>query len=301
MELINPITFSYGMLTSASVGEDDDYSAWSNITPYVEGDRVYLTSTHLIYECLIAHTGTSPDTSIAPVASPKWLVFGATNKYRAFDAKWGTQTTAASTLTLTLAPGVPITSLGLINLAGSNVHVRCTVGVEVKYDEYYILQTDVGVYSWDTYFLAPIVAQDDLVMNDLLPYATQVIEITIIGPSTVGIGNVTMGANINLGHLQYSPTIGIVSYSTKEFDDYGNVIIVPRAYAKRFSCSIAIDTSFVDQIASILASVRDTPCLWAGSGSDFSSLIVWGFVKDFEVDLAGPTLSFCTLTIEGLT
>lgn len=300
MELINPITFTYGMLTSASVAEDDTYSAWSSVTAYVVGNTIYLASTHTIYVCLINNTNVSPETSIAPVASPKWGVVGATNKYKAFDTKWGTRTVATSSLTMTLTPGKAINSLGLINLLGDSVHVVCTVGATTKYDQTFNLQTDVGVYDWSTYFMADIVIQDDLVLTDLLPYVTQVITITVTGVGTVGIGNIAMGAYVDLGDTEYGTSIGITDFSVKTEDDYGNIEVVERSYRKRYSCSFAVDTSFVDQLESILASVRAKSVVWTGAGSNFSSLIVWGYFKDFEIDLAGPTLSHCTLTIEGI-
>jgi len=43
-----------------------------------------------------------------------------------------------------------------------------------------------------------------------------------------------------------------------------------------------------------------TPVLWIGSES-FESLTVYGFYKEFSIDLAYPTVSYCSLTIEGLT
>ena len=48
------------------------------------------------------------------------------------------------------------------------------------------------------------------------------------------------------------------------------------------------------------AALRATPVLWIGSES-FESLTVYGFYKEFSIDLAYPTVSYCSLTIEGLT
>lgn len=299
MQLINPITWADSMLTSSSVSEND-YAEWSAGTAYTVGQRCIMAAKHRIYECLIANTGNSPDVNLTG-ASPKWLEVSATNKYKCVDDKFGTQTTATSSLTVTITPGKVIDSLALLNLIGTSVTVSCTQsGLGTIYNKSITLQTDVGVWDWKTYFLAPIVAEDDVVLTDLLPYGTQVITITVTGTGTVAIGNIVLGACVELGKLEYSPTVGIIDYSTKSTDAYGNTIVTKRAYAKRYGGRLIVENNFVDQLAGILASIRSTPVVWIGADNKFSSLIVWGWYKDFEIDIAYPTISYCNLTIEGL-
>ncbi len=51
-----------------------------------------------------------------------------------------------------------------------------------------------------------------------------------------------------------------------------------------------------------LADLRATPCVWVGSDKpELDPLVVFGFYKDFQVEVAYHTVSFCTLEIEGLT
>ncbi|CAB4163262.1 hypothetical protein UFOVP814_14 [uncultured Caudovirales phage] len=240
-------------------------------------------------------TGTSPAAN-----SALWIDLGATNKFAAFDEKWGTQTTATSTLTFDITPGVAVDSLALLNLLGSSVTVTCKVGGTTIYTKTATLQTDVGVYDWKTYFVAPIVAAKDLVFTDLLPYANQVITITITGSGTVAIGNVTLGSVVALGAMEYGAKFGIKSYSVKTTDAYGNISLSSRPYSKGFEGRLIVPKTFVDQLAGILSSLRDTPAIWIGAGNKYSSLIVWGFLDDFKFDLAYDQFSFCSLSIEGL-
>jgi hypothetical protein len=298
MEFINPVVFAASMLTSSTVAEND-YAVWAAGTAYTVGQRCIMTSTHRIYECLVNNTGAQPDQNTGGT-TPKWLDVGATNKFAMFDDKWGTQTTASNTLTVQLTPGVVIDSLALSNLKGASVTITSTVAGVQKYTKTVKLQTDVGVVDWKTYFLAPIVAQSDAVVTDLLPYALQVITITITGPGTVAIGNLAMGSLVSLGKLLYSPTVGIIDYSSKSTDTWGNVTVTKRAYSKRFGGKFVIDNEFVDQVASLLASIRATPVVWMGNGDQYTSLVVWGFFKDFEIDIAYETMSYCSITIEGL-
>ena len=222
MELINPITFSSAMLTSTTASES--VALWSAATAYTALQYARLDTTHRIYQCIIGNTNASPDANLTG-ASPKWIDAGATNAYAMFDEKWGTQTTAVSSLTVVLTPLVPIDSLAVLNMLGSTLVVSCTVAGSQIYTKTISLQTDVGVFDWKSYFLAPIVAAVDKVITDLFPYALQVITLTISGPGAVAIGNVSMGALVSLGRLWNSPTIGITDYSTKSVDTFGNVVV----------------------------------------------------------------------------
>ncbi len=157
MKIINPITWSASMLTSSTVAETD-FTAWSNATAYVAGDKCILTSTHRIYECLVNHTNAQPDQNLTG-DTPKWLDLGATNRHKMFDDKFGTQTTATDTMTVVITPNLVIDSLALLNMIGDQVTISCTVsGMGTIYTKTIPLQTDVGVWDWYTYFLAPIVA-----------------------------------------------------------------------------------------------------------------------------------------------
>jgi hypothetical protein len=281
------------------------------------------------YECLIAHTAAS-GTVDAPYlnttgATPKWLDLGATNRYAFCDDKWGTRTVGANNngganVTLTVenygtvtlvAPSVLTIrvnyssaskyydSLAVLNIAGRYVRVKSSIP---GFDRTIQLQTNIGVSDWKEYFLAEIVSQSDAVFNDLPNFINQDLDITVYGTSgqIVGIGGLSVGKTYNIGTLQWSPTVSINDYSVKTVDAYGNITVTKRAYSKKFGGKLLIENAHVDTVASILASVRSTPCVWIGAGNDYSSLIVWGFYKDFEIDIAYPLASYCSITIEGL-
>lgn len=296
--ILNPITFTSSMLTNSTVPEND-YTAWNSGTAYIVGDKVILVSTHKIYECLIAHTNASPDVNSTGTGA-KWLVVGATNRHKMFDEKFGTQTTATSSITVVITPNLSIDSISLLNLTGNSVTISSTVGGTTIYSRTIALQTDIGVYDWKTYFLAPIVAEDDVVVTDLLPYTSQVITVTITGVGTVGIGSLIMGAFVEIGSLEAGAEVSIDDYSKFETDAFGDITVTVRAYRKRFSGRVIVNTSFVDQLSSLLASIRSVPVVWVGNGTVFSSLIVWGFYKDFKITIDSHLVSYCTLTIEGL-
>jgi hypothetical protein len=300
MKLIKPLTMTTAMLTSSTAPETD-YAAWSSATAYTVGQYCILTSTHKIYQCLIANTNFSPDVNLTGL-TPKWLQISATNRWAMFDAGWGTQTSIATPLTIVLTPGAIINSLALLNLSATSVTVSMLAGATTVYSNTIDMLGGLAVQDWYGYFFDPISYKTDLVLTDLPPYSSGVITITIANTgSAAKCGNCVLGAVYNLGGTQYNATAGIIDYSTKTVDTFGNATIVQRKYSKRMTAKLQIDSSFIDDVVTTLAAYRSTPIVWIGADNIYTSLIVYGFYKDFDVDIAYPTISYCSLTIEGLT
>jgi hypothetical protein len=109
-----------------------------------------------------------------------------------------------------------------------------------------------------------------------------------------------VGRQLDLGDTEHGADVGIIDYSRKETDQFGVTSVVERAYAKRMTAKVVMDTTAIDVVLTALASLRATPVLWIGS-EIFDSLTVYGFYKEFSIDIAYPTVSYCSLTIEGLT
>lgn len=107
------------------------------------------------------------------------------------------------------------------------------------------------------------------------------------------------GQVIELGTTETAPTIGIIDFSRRVTDDFGVTTVVPRDFARRMSVRVALPTDTVDATQRRLADLRATPARWEAD-ERFASLNFQGFYKDFELDLAVPPTSFCTLTVEGL-
>ena len=300
MKLIRPIAITDAMLTSSTVPETD-YAAWSGGKAYTVGNRVILVSTHKIYEYLVANTGFSPDVNLTGL-TPKWLQIGATNKWLMFDAGWGTQTSVAIPLTIVLTPSTIFNALALMNVAATSITVNMRVlGVNV-YSRTESMVTGIDIIDWYGYFFDPIMNKTDIIFQDIPPYSNSVITISIINSSsTAKCGNCVIGNYYEMGLTQYGAKAGITDYSVKTIDSFGNTTIVQRAYSKRMTVSLAISADIIDDLTTVLAVYRSTPIVWIGADNLYTSLIVYGFYKDFEVDITYPTLSYCTLTIEGLT
>lgn len=298
MKLIRPTIITDAMLTACNVAEND-YAEYNPSTTYSLGQRcIVIAGDHRIYESLQA--GNAGNT---PSSSPTWwLDTGATNRWKMFDDVVGSQTANATSITLTLEPGL-IDSIAFLDLEATTVDVVMTDPVEgVVYTESIDLVMKTYIVDAYTYFFEPIITDDVCVLMGIPAYANASIAITISNPgSTAKIGTLIVGAQKEIGKTQYDPTIGINDYSRKGADAFGNYTVVQRAYSKRMSCSLFLSNDLVDDLVRTLAGYRATPVCWVGTNVGFSSMIIYGFYRSFEVTIPGPVISTCSIEIEGLS
>jgi len=116
------------------------------------------------------------------------------------------------------------------------------------------------------------------------------------------IGNVLVGIKETIGTTQNDMSVGIVDYSKKDTDEFGNIIFVERPYSQRINTNIIIRDTKIYEIYEKLVSIRTTPCIWipVANNLDYSFLTVLGFYKEFSVDINYPEYALCSLSIESL-
>lgn len=295
MKVIAPVTITDAMYTSGP--PETDYAAYAAGTTYALGARVIRTATHRVYESLAAsNLGNTPETS-----PTKWLDIGPTNKWALFDSVVGTKTSVASPLTVVIAPGA-VNAIALLELAGTSVTVAMTsaTGGGTVYSQTIGLDaSEVGDYY--EYFFGPFIQRTSVVLTDLPPYADGVITVTLTG-STVSLGVCAVGLSTDLGGTEYGATAGITDYSIKTKDAFGNTTLTQRSYAKRTTCKLWLRKGDVNRVHRKLADLRATPCVWVGVEDDaLEPLTVFGFYKDFQVEVSYPQAALCSLEIEGMT
>lgn len=298
MKLIRPTTITPAMLTACNVPEND-YTAWSSGTTYVAGNRCLYS--HKIYECLVGHTNAQPDINTTGT-TPKWLDCGYDNRWKMFDAVVGSQTSQATSITLTLVPGL-IDSIAFLDVSAGTIQITMTDPVEgVVYTDTFDMVTKTHISNAYEYFFEPIILDDALVAMGLPAYSAASIDIVITNTGgTAAVGTLIVGAQKELGGTQYDPTISITDYSKKEVDAFGNYTVLQRAFSKKLSCELFVLNSAVDDLQRTLAGYRATPVVWVGTDDgSFSSMIIYGFYKSFSITIPYPTASTCSLEIEGL-
>lgn len=295
MKVIKPVTYESSMLVSTNAANADaEYAAG---TSYSIGNRV----THLetIYESLVnANLGNTPSTS-----PTQWVEIGPSNKRAMFDMQVSTQTTRATPLTVTVAPGTHTNSLALLNMNGTSVSITVTDGPggPTVYSRTIGLVEDFAV-DWYMYFFEPTALRGDVVLTDIPPYPSGRITVSLsAGSGSVGIGSMLFGTFYALGGTEYGAGAGIRDYSVKETDEFGVTTFVQRAFSKRMEAQIFVENNRLTFMSRILSELRATPSVWIGSDdSRFSPLVMFGFYRDFNIDIAYPEHSLCRLEIEGL-
>jgi len=293
-----PMTITETMLLSSSVAEDDA-PVWSAGTTYADGARVIYN--HRVYVSTAdSNTGNTPDAVTGDI--PWWIDDGPTNRWACLDLETSTKTQAAGSLTMQFRPG-RFGTLALIDMQATSVEVHIESPVDgVLYDETILIRDTSAIPNWYGYFYDPIRKPKELVIDDLIPIGDAVVTLTIHNTAgSVSVGTVVFGFTYELGLPEHGASAGIVDYSKKETDDFGVTTFVRRNYSRRAELRLELESAQVDYVHTVLAELRATPCLYRGTSGIYTVLTVFGFYRDFSIDIAYPTISYCSLTLDGLT
>lgn len=295
MKVIAPTTFVAAThLVSSNATEA--YAAWAAGTTYAK-DAFVDYGTHYYQSLVNSNTGNQPDTS-----PTFWVLIGPDNTHAMFDDQISTATTRTSPLTVVLTPGL-CNSLALFGLVGTSVSVTITDGVAgpTVYSETASLD-GTFIFDWYQYFFEPYVQIEELVLTDLPPYSAAHLTVTLSGTGTVQVGQLIFGTQYELGDAGYGASVGIIDYSVKQTDEFGVTTFVERSFSKRMTARLMLDTAQISRVQQVLARVRAKPSVWVGVPDDstYNPLTVYGYFRDFSIEVAYPTKSYCSLEIEGL-
>src|SRR3990167_10514450 len=171
----------------------------------------------------------------------------------------------------------------------------------VVYDTTYSLTYTGGIDNWYSYFFDPILRSRDNVEIDMPHYSAPIIDITLTGTNElVACGACIIGTRLDFGKTQLGARSGIDNYSVKTRDSFGNYDILERAFSKRADFTSWVNNGRIGAMQDVLSDYRATPIVYIGEES-LTNMIIYGFYKDFSIDIAYPDVSICTTTIEGLT
>lgn len=273
---------------------ENDWAVWESGTTYWQGARVI--KGHRIWESVQANNqNRDPETTVAGW----WIDVGPTNRWAMFDSTVGSRSRAEASITFTLAPG-RADSLILLDLDAATVTVTQRAGGNLIAEREINTIDNSAIADWFDYFFDPLYQADFVAITDLPVFGESTIDITIAKFSgEVSCGVCVVGLKADLGQTLVSPSVGINDYSRKVTDDFGNTNLVRRDYAKRQSARMVVPNDQVDRVFRTLAAARATPAVWVG-GDAYSALILYGWFRDFEVDIAYTHDSYCSLTIEGM-
>lgn len=299
MKIIKPTVVTDAILSSSTVPEPDvGEVAWNPDTTYQAGDQVIRTTTHMKYLRKVA--GKSASTPESDTVN--WKATEPTNRWAAFDRKVGTATTAATDVTYVLRPG-GVSGLGMLELTGRQALVRMKTapGGSVVYEKTINLDGTIvtSVYDW---FFADYEQLTDFVLTDLPQhYATCELTVQLTGTAGASVGVLQVGQVIEVGDAQFGATVGIIDYSPKQTDEFGNVDVIERSYSKHCTLQVVTARADFNKIYRRLASLRATPCIYIGADqAGYEPMINYGYYKDFGITVSYPNYHLLNIEIEGL-
>ena len=204
----------------------------------------------------------------------------------------------------TLTPNQVINGIALLNVNASTVRVVMNDPVEgVVYDRTKELRSSSNVIDYYSYFFAPLINLGDLdtaIFLDLPNKPTATITVYVSsGVGLVEVGEVVYGVQSIVGRTNYGTAIGITSYSRKDTDEFGKVTVVKRKNSKYADYDIDIDNTNLAFVQRLFQDIDSVPCVFIGN-PEMEELIVYGFYSDFKATISFPTVSKCTLRVEGL-
>lgn len=296
MRVIKSVVTTDTILTSSNIPEDE-YPAWVSGTSYTALDKVIYE--HKIYERIVTGAGTTtPDLDQA-----NWLDSGYTNRYRMFDNTLSSVSSRTGGIEFTLTPNQIVNGIALLNVNASTVRVVMNDPVEgVVYDNTKELRSSSNVNDYFSYFFAPLLSEnlETAIFLDLPDKPTATITVYVSsGSGLVEVGEVVYGIQSVVGRTNYGTAIGITSYSRKDTDEFGKVTVIKRKNSKYADYDIDIDNNNLASVQRLFADIDSVPCVFIGN-PEMEELVVYGFYKEFKATISFPTVSKCTLRVEGL-
>ena len=298
MIIIKPTPITETTLTTSDVPETD-HAAWTAGTYTLGTRRIY---DHKIYEVVAATTTDRPDIGAAAVPA-SWLFVSATNRYKMFDISVGSGTTNPATIDIKVTPEVVCNAVVLFNVDGSTAQliVRDS-GNAIVYNQTVDLTDYSGITGYFNYYFLPLAetGEFEIAFLDIPNFSGASFQLIISAGSGVATcGEMIMGQKSVLAVTNFGTSVSIKDYSVKTIDEFGNVTIIQRPYSKRADYDLTVETSQVGSFSKFLAGIRSIPAVYIGDPLR-SETIVLGYYRDFGIVLSNPSISECTMSVEGL-
>lgn len=296
--VVRPIVVTEAVLTSSSVTESE--ALWEAGTTYVTGNAVYrvINNVHNRFVSLQnGNTGKVPEEE-----DTWWEDTGPTNRWKMFDGSVQSQTSDSDEIEVELDITGRIDTVALLNVEARTARIIVEGSdEEVIYDEEYSLISTEGINNWAAYFRQPIERSDRLIVTDIWPYAGTTLTVRLEAEGeTVKCGALVPGYSRIIGSTSAGARLGIIDYSIKEKNAFGDLRVLERAYSDTGEFRVLIRNTDLGAVKRLLTTYRATPVLYIGSNT-LSATAVYGFYRSFDIEIAYPNHSLTTISLESVT
>lgn len=300
MTVVDPVVVTDAVLVSSTIAEADA-PLWSDATNYAIG-AVVMRPNHKLYEAITGGVDSTPPEDATGGDTTKWIFLGPTNQWAMFDNVLGTLSTDSSPIEIELDPGQSIDSLGLLEISGAD-----TLTVEMENASVTVYSKTVSldytpISSFYEWFYTPTELASEILLTDLpSQYPSARLKITLSGSGTVSCGLVKFGLGFRVGGAEWGVKAGIDDYSKKERDArFGTIEFIEGPYSKRISMRVIVEPARFNAIFRSLSKYRARPCLYIVTDKpSLSGLTAFG-ISSFELDVAYPSVYYCTFEVESL-
>jgi hypothetical protein len=307
--IIPPFEIDDSRFVSSNIPEPDTSVgeiAWAANTAYVVGDKRIRTTTHRIYQALVAipNTVTTP-----PENDPqRWVDIGPTNRFAMFDYDRNTASGRLEAISATVKSGGRATSIVLFGIDAQFIAITVRDGLSgpIVYERSYNLQ-ERFVSNWTSHFFAPFVFRESLVLIDVPPYFGAHITVTISKNSPterVFLESMVIGSPVKIGRAKAGAESDILDFSRVERDAFGNATLVPRKNVPTLSAQVLADKADVPAIRKLRQDYAGRPLVFLaiedGEDQYFDSLSLVGIFKRMAVVVEYPQHALVNIEAEGI-
>lgn len=296
MRVTEPLPITAQRLAHSSIAEPapGEPALWVPGQAYAVGQRVTRAETHRIYT-RVKDEGDNNALPESPEAAALWHDDGPTARWSMFALDRNTASASSDPITVRLAPGQRVTTLGLFGVRGQQVDVTVRHGGQVLY------QHQARMYrrhtaSWSGYFFGGFdTAQvPSLLRYDLPPVIGAEVEITVSGGAgPFAVAACVLGQSHHIGHVKYNAQSDALDFSRIERRPDGTAILLRRRNVPRLDLPVHARADQVPLLYALRERLMGRVAIWSGLDDKtphpyFEPLLALGFLRRWLIDLAHP-------------
>lgn len=305
--VLAPIEITAAMITATSLAAEDPNPAWNSATTYTTQQRVYLASTHRVYEATGAAGNLNKDPSLpanqfnAAGVATFWIDADPTNEFAAFDPEVNTQSVGTgTTLSYTIKPGY-FNGFALFGLDADSmvVTVKDSTGGNVIYSFDGPLEGSAPADYYE-YFFDRFKPQTQFIATGIDPYNDAEITLTLTklsgGPK---IGMFAIGDMRPLGVPKRGASVEPVDYSRVSTDPFGRTKTKKGHNATGLVISCRMNIEDANSVLDTVKELLGIPVVVVGSTATmYEALTVFGLMSGRQQydDFGEPVLN---ITVKG--
>lgn len=283
----------YGIIDSTLTESAAEYDPE---TEYALGDEV-LVGIDVYESATDNNIGNDPETS------QEWFRVRTSNEFAFLDLERGGRSSAD---TLRFAVRLPemANSATLVDFTAGTVAACVSRTVRDTQDNavavYRSAFIDAGMELPTSVFVGDIT--DSRVTERHVEFSGDIVSVELRHPDQAELGELVFGNAFDAGDTQLGLSTGIIDFSRKDTDEFGNFEITRRRFSKRMEMDVWVDKDNYNAVLRRLYALRARPTVWVGTDLiDFAEGgIAFGYYRDFNIVISYPTYTVLSIEVETL-